>query len=111
LLGTGAIIFALIIAGSAQSDEEIAENESIDNETAEPVLFIFVREPANRTFVKNDDGNNTLTLLIVVPYPCISPTGLCKLQDSASREPLSKISLSMTRRPEEGLLYLINAAP
>jgi hypothetical protein len=45
-----------------------AQDESMANESGEKVTFMFVQEAANGTFVKNADGNYTLTLLNVVPY-------------------------------------------
>jgi hypothetical protein len=68
LCAGSAVFFASIMAASTQSVEKAAEDESLDNETAEHVLFMFVQEAANETSVKNEDGNYTLTLLNVVPY-------------------------------------------
>jgi hypothetical protein len=53
---------------SAQDDKAISENVSLDNETFEKISYTFVQEAANGTFVKNADGNYTLTLLNTVPY-------------------------------------------
>jgi len=41
---------------------------TLDDETAGWPSFTFVQEAANGTFVKNEDGNYTLTLYNVVPY-------------------------------------------
>jgi hypothetical protein len=45
-----------------------AQDESTANESGKEVSFMFVQEAANGTFIKNADGNYTLTLLNVVPY-------------------------------------------
>ena len=62
------LFFAASIAVSAQNDTSISENVTLENESAGWPSFSFVQEAANGTFVKNADGNYTLTLYHVVPY-------------------------------------------
>ena len=62
------LFFAASINVSAQNYENASENETLENETAGKVSFMFVQEAAKGTFVKNADGNYTLTLKNVVPY-------------------------------------------
>jgi hypothetical protein len=67
-LSLGGCGSAASIAVSAQNDTNISENMTLDDETAGWPSFTFVQEAANGTFVKNEDGNYTLTLYNVVPY-------------------------------------------
>ena len=62
------LFFAASTSVSAQNNINISENVTLENESAEWPSFTFVQEAANGTFVKNEDGNYTLTLLDVVPY-------------------------------------------
>ena len=62
------LFFAGSIAVSAQNDTNICEDAALENESAGWPSFTFVQEAANGTFVKNEDGNYTLTLYNVVPY-------------------------------------------
>jgi hypothetical protein len=67
-LSLGGCGSAASIAVSAQNDTNISENMTLDDERAGWPSFSFVQEAANGTFVKNEDGNYTLTLYNVVPY-------------------------------------------
>ena len=62
------LLFFSANMGVSAQNEELAVNETAENLTAGPVLYMFIQEAANGTFVKNEDGNYTLTLLNVIPY-------------------------------------------
>jgi hypothetical protein len=62
------LFLAVGLAVSAQNDENASENAILDNDTVGRIWFMFVQEAGSGTFVKNADGNYTLTLLNVVPY-------------------------------------------
>jgi hypothetical protein len=62
------LFFAASTSVSAQNNINISENVTLENESTGQPSFTFVQEAANGTFVKNEDGNYTLTLLDVVPY-------------------------------------------
>ena len=62
------LFFAASIALSAENDTDTCEGAALENESDEWPPFTLVQEAANGTFVKNADGNYTLTLYNVVPY-------------------------------------------
>jgi hypothetical protein len=62
------LLFAASIAVSAQNDTNTCKSASLENESAGRPSITLVQEAANGTFVKNADGNYTLTLYNVVPY-------------------------------------------
>jgi len=53
---------------SAENDTNTSINVTLDDERAGWPSYTFIQEAANGTFVKNADGNYTMTLYNVVPY-------------------------------------------
>jgi hypothetical protein len=61
------LVLALLLFLAAGQNVS-AQDESMANESGKEVSYMFVQEAANGAFIKNPDGNYTLTLLNVVPY-------------------------------------------
>lgn len=62
------LFFAASTSVSAENDTDTCEGAALENESAEQPSLTLVQEAGSGTFVKNADGNYTLTLYNVVPY-------------------------------------------
>jgi hypothetical protein len=62
------LLFIASIAVSAQNDTNACKDAAPEEEMVDQPSLTLVQEAANGTFIKNSDGNYTLTLYNVVPY-------------------------------------------